>query len=117
MLSVKVGIGVGQISILHMGGVLNRLEYVAVGDPLVQAFQVCIVDEVTTQLQVFRRAFAIAVIERTATQNNMLICATEPSGGGMCMYVRVCVVLLRLSLMLCAPGGAPRSVRRSHRFA
>ena len=39
VLSVKVGIGVGQISILHMGGVLNRLEYVAVGDPLVQAFQ------------------------------------------------------------------------------
>ena len=37
-LSVKVGIGVGMVSILHMGGVLNRVEYVAVGEPLVQAF-------------------------------------------------------------------------------
>lgn len=37
-LSVKVGIGVGPVSVLHMGGMLNRLEYVAVGEPLVQAF-------------------------------------------------------------------------------
>jgi adenylate cyclase 10 len=38
VLSVKIGIGVGEISILHLGGVLNRMEYVAVGSPLVQAF-------------------------------------------------------------------------------
>ena len=37
-LSVKVGIGVGMVSILHMGGVLNRVEFVPVGEPLVQAF-------------------------------------------------------------------------------
>ncbi|KAA0162236.1 hypothetical protein FNF28_04791 [Cafeteria roenbergensis] len=37
-LSVKIGIGVGAVSILHLGGVLDRMEYVAVGDPLVQAF-------------------------------------------------------------------------------
>ena len=38
LLDVKVGIGVGNISVLHMGGILNRMEYVAVGEPLVQAF-------------------------------------------------------------------------------
>lgn len=37
-LSVKIGIGVGKVSVLHLGGVLNRMEYVAVGEPLVQAF-------------------------------------------------------------------------------
>ena len=37
-LSVKIGIGVGVVSVLHLGGVLNRMEYVAVGEPLVQAF-------------------------------------------------------------------------------
>ena len=37
-LSVKLGIGVGKISVLHLGGVFRRMEYVAVGEPLVQAF-------------------------------------------------------------------------------
>lgn len=37
-LSVKVGIGEGNLKLLHMGGVFGRLEYLAVGDPLVQAF-------------------------------------------------------------------------------
>ena len=37
-LSVKIGIGLGRVSVLHLGGVLDRMEYVAVGDPLVQAF-------------------------------------------------------------------------------
>ena len=37
-LSVKIGIGMGRVSVLHLGGVLKRMEYVAVGDPLVQAF-------------------------------------------------------------------------------
>lgn len=37
-LSVKVGIGVGDISILYFGGHQNRKEYVAVGAPLLQAF-------------------------------------------------------------------------------
>lgn len=37
-LSVKCGVGVGPVSVLHMGALLDRLEYVAVGDPLVQAF-------------------------------------------------------------------------------
>ena len=37
-LSVKIGIGVGMVSVLHLGGQLNRMEYVAVGEPLVQAF-------------------------------------------------------------------------------
>ncbi len=35
-LSIKLGIGVGPISIVHIGGVLNRVEYLAIGDPLVQ---------------------------------------------------------------------------------
>ena len=35
---LKVGVGVGDVSILHVGGVFSRLEYVAVGDPLAQAF-------------------------------------------------------------------------------
>jgi hypothetical protein len=38
VLDVKVGIGVGKISVLHMGGLLKRMEYVAVGEPLTQAF-------------------------------------------------------------------------------
>ncbi|RYY34780.1 hypothetical protein EON62_02990, partial [archaeon] len=37
-LSVKIGIGVGEVSVLHLGGILRRMEYVAVGEPLVQAF-------------------------------------------------------------------------------
>ena len=37
-LSVKLGIGVGRISVLHLGGIFRRMEYVAVGEPLVQAF-------------------------------------------------------------------------------
>jgi hypothetical protein len=37
-LSVKLGIGVGRISVLHLGGIFHRMEYVAVGEPLVQAF-------------------------------------------------------------------------------
>jgi hypothetical protein len=35
-LSVKIGIGFGQVSILHVGGVSERMEYIAVGDPLLQ---------------------------------------------------------------------------------
>ena len=37
-LSVKIGIGVGSLSVLHVGGVYGRTEYLAVGEPLVQAF-------------------------------------------------------------------------------
>lgn len=37
-LSVKIGIGAGEVTILHLGGVYKRLEYLVVGDPLVQAF-------------------------------------------------------------------------------
>lgn len=37
-LSVKIGIGAGDIGILHLGGIFGRLEYLAVGEPLVQAF-------------------------------------------------------------------------------
>jgi len=37
-LSVKIGIGVGDISVLLFGGHQNRKEYVAVGAPLLQAF-------------------------------------------------------------------------------
>jgi class 3 adenylate cyclase len=39
ILSVKIGIGVGDVSVLHIGGVYGRREYCAVGQPLVQAFQ------------------------------------------------------------------------------
>eukprot|EP00937_MAST-01D_sp_MAST-1D-sp2_P001500 g1500.t1 len=38
-LSMTVGIGYGQVSVLHIGGKLDRHEYLAVGEPLVQAFQ------------------------------------------------------------------------------
>ncbi len=38
-LNVKVGIGVGRISILHVGGIFNRLEYVPTGDALTQSFK------------------------------------------------------------------------------
>mmetsp|Transcript_2621 Transcript_2621/g.4960 ORF Transcript_2621/g.4960 Transcript_2621/m.4960 type:complete len:1284 (-) Transcript_2621:84-3935(-) len=37
-LSVKIGIGAGPITILHLGGVYGRLEYIAIGEPLQQAF-------------------------------------------------------------------------------
>jgi class 3 adenylate cyclase/GNAT superfamily N-acetyltransferase len=37
-LNVKIGVGVGLISILHVGGVFGRMEYIATGQPLQQAF-------------------------------------------------------------------------------
>lgn len=37
-LSVKIGIGFGKVSVLHVGGVYGRVEYLAVGEPLIQAF-------------------------------------------------------------------------------
>ena len=37
-LSVKIGIGMGKVSVLHLGGVYKRMEYIAVGEPLLQAF-------------------------------------------------------------------------------
>lgn len=37
-LSVKIGIGFGNVSVMHVGGVYGRVEYLAVGDPLIQAF-------------------------------------------------------------------------------
>ena len=38
-LSVTVGIGAGTVSLVHVGGVFGRLEYLPVGEPLVQAYQ------------------------------------------------------------------------------
>ena len=43
MLSVKVGVGVGRVSLLQLGGAtdvegIQRLEYIATGSPLIQAF-------------------------------------------------------------------------------
>jgi len=38
-LSIKIGIGVGKLSILNLGGVRGRTEYVAVGEPMTQAFE------------------------------------------------------------------------------
>jgi class 3 adenylate cyclase len=35
-LSIKLGIGVGKVSIIHVGGVLSRVEYLVTGDPLLQ---------------------------------------------------------------------------------
>eukprot|EP00808_Paulinella_micropora_P008539 g800.t1 len=37
-LNVKIGVGIGEVKILHVGGVYDRVEYVAVGKSLVQAF-------------------------------------------------------------------------------
>eukprot|EP00457_Paulinella_chromatophora_P000274 gb/GEZN01000274.1/.p1 GENE.gb/GEZN01000274.1/~~gb/GEZN01000274.1/.p1 ORF type:complete len:1599 (+),score=219.44 gb/GEZN01000274.1/:94-4890(+) len=37
-LNVKIGVGIGEVKILHVGGVYGRVEYVAVGKSLVQAF-------------------------------------------------------------------------------
>ena len=37
-LNVKIGVGVGEITILHVGGVFGRMEYLATGAPLIQAF-------------------------------------------------------------------------------
>lgn len=37
-LCIKVGVGVGKITIIHVGGVKNRMEYLPTGEPLVQAF-------------------------------------------------------------------------------
>eukprot|EP00903_Cladosiphon_okamuranus_P016576 g15291.t1 len=37
-LCVKIGIGMGKVSVLHLGGVYKRMEYIAVGEPLLQAF-------------------------------------------------------------------------------
>jgi class 3 adenylate cyclase len=39
-LSIKLGVGVGPINIVHIGGVLNRVEYLAVGNPLVQVCRI-----------------------------------------------------------------------------
>ena len=39
LLKVKIGIGVGMVTVLHLGGVNGHVEYVAVGEPLVQAFE------------------------------------------------------------------------------
>ena len=36
--SVKLGLGVGKVNILHVGGHFDRLEYLALGTPLLQAF-------------------------------------------------------------------------------
>ncbi|CAD8085181.1 unnamed protein product [Paramecium sonneborni] len=38
-LSVKIGFGIGDINIIYVGGVYNRSEYLATGEPLMQAFQ------------------------------------------------------------------------------
>ncbi|CAD8189376.1 unnamed protein product [Paramecium octaurelia] len=38
-LSVKIGFGIGDINIIYVGGVYNRSEYLATGEPLLQAFQ------------------------------------------------------------------------------
>eukprot|EP00485_Elphidium_margaritaceum_P014944 CAMPEP_0202726070 /NCGR_PEP_ID=MMETSP1385-20130828/184423_1 /ASSEMBLY_ACC=CAM_ASM_000861 /TAXON_ID=933848 /ORGANISM="Elphidium margaritaceum" /LENGTH=1239 /DNA_ID=CAMNT_0049392283 /DNA_START=36 /DNA_END=3755 /DNA_ORIENTATION=+ len=38
-LSVKIGIGVGNATVLHVGGVYARVEYFACGIPLMQAFK------------------------------------------------------------------------------
>lgn len=38
-LSVKIGFGVGQLTILHVGGVYGRAEYLAAGDTLKEAFE------------------------------------------------------------------------------
>jgi hypothetical protein len=51
VLNVKVGVGMGTITILHVGGVCGRMEYLAVGEPLVQAFH----SEVRTAVVLFVR--------------------------------------------------------------
>lgn len=38
-LSVKIGFGVGKLTILHVGGVYGRAEYLAAGDTLKEAFE------------------------------------------------------------------------------
>ncbi len=38
-LSVKIGFGVGKIEIIYVGGIFDRCEYIATGDPLTQAFE------------------------------------------------------------------------------
>ena len=38
-LSVKIGFGIGEVTILHVGGVFSRAEYLAAGEPLLQAFE------------------------------------------------------------------------------
>eukprot|EP01083_Nonionella_stella_P041730 113038_1 len=37
-LSIKVGVGVGLVSVSYVGGQLGRMEFVATGAPLEQAF-------------------------------------------------------------------------------
>lgn len=37
-LTVKLGIGVGKATVLHLGGVHQRLEFLACGKPLMQAY-------------------------------------------------------------------------------
>ena len=38
-LSVKIGFGIGDINIIYVGGVFNRSEFLATGEPLIQAFE------------------------------------------------------------------------------
>lgn len=68
-LSVKVGIGFGDIMLLHMGGVFARFEYLAVGDPLVQAFHAehqATINEVILNKEAYEKVkkyFAVKVLE------------------------------------------------------
>eukprot|EP00948_MAST-09A_sp_MAST-9A-sp1_P002720 g2720.t1 len=39
ILNVKIGVGLGEVSIIHVGGVLNRVEYLATGGAFLQAFE------------------------------------------------------------------------------
>ena len=38
-LSVKMGLGVGDLTIMHVGGTFERAEYLVAGNPLTQAFE------------------------------------------------------------------------------
>lgn len=85
-LSVKIGIGVGEVSVLHLGGVLQRMEYVAVGEPLVQAFAAEHHTEAGGDVVMSGRAWAMASSSfraiKTMDDGAVLICT---DGKGECL--------------------------------
>ncbi|SPQ95040.1 unnamed protein product (mitochondrion) [Plasmodiophora brassicae] len=84
-LSLKIGIGVGDVDIVHVGGVEQRTEYLAIGSPLAQAFT-C--ENVADPGQVVVSLQAAALVEphfRTGRPR-----PTTPSGPVVGVELRSC---------------------------
>eukprot|EP00456_Euglypha_rotunda_P037745 TRINITY_DN2899_c0_g1_i11.p1 TRINITY_DN2899_c0_g1~~TRINITY_DN2899_c0_g1_i11.p1 ORF type:complete len:641 (-),score=69.21 TRINITY_DN2899_c0_g1_i11:24-1946(-) len=75
-LSVKVGVGVGTISVLHVGGVYNRMEYIATGGPLIQAYEA--EHHAASNKDKLKEAKELNVVEKLKEQSReMVYCSPE----------------------------------------